>query len=209
MGCQSSVVLGNNLTFSICTHDADTGALTDTSAAPAYRVYEDETAAAILNGTMAKLDDANTLGFYTELIACTGANGFAAGQSYTVYIEAIVDGVTRGIAYSFTVVPADVVVATGGIVALSFESGAIDAAATSTDFATETADALLDRANGIETGLTPRNALRLVAASTAGKLSGAATATVVCRNAVADSKDRLTVTTDADGNRTAITPDLT
>ena len=112
MGCQASVVLANNLTFSICTHDADTGALTDTSAAPAYRVYEDETAGAILTGTMTKLDDANTLGFYTELIACTTANGFEVGKSYTVYIEAIVDGITGGIAYGFTVesdVAADIV----------------------------------------------------------------------------------------------------
>lgn len=106
MGCQSSVVLADNLTFSICTHDADTGALTDTSAPPAYRVYEDETAAAILTGTMAKLDDANTTGFYTEQIACTAANGFEVGKSYTIYIEATVDGVTGGIAYSFTITAA-------------------------------------------------------------------------------------------------------
>lgn len=104
MGCQASVVLGDNLTFSICTHDADTGALTDTSAPPSYRVYEDETAAAILNGTMAKLDDANTLGFYTEQIACVGP-AFEVGKSYTIYIEATVDGVTGGIAYAFTVGP--------------------------------------------------------------------------------------------------------
>ncbi len=75
--------------------------------------------------------------------------------------------------------------------------------------AIQNADALLDRANGVETGLTPRNALRLQAAATAGKLSGAATNTNTIRNAVADSKDRITATVDADGNRTAITYDLT
>lgn len=68
---------------------------------------------------------------------------------------------------------------------------------------------ILDYANGIETGLTPRNALRLIAAACAGKLSGAATTSVVMRNAVADSKDRISATVDADGNRTAITTDLT
>jgi hypothetical protein len=103
MGCQSEVVLADNLTFSITTHDADTGALTDCSAAPAYRVYEDETATAILTGTMAVLDTGNTTGFYTELIACTTANGFEVGKSYTLYIEATVDGITGGIAYGFTV----------------------------------------------------------------------------------------------------------
>ena len=106
MGCQSTVSLGANLTFSICTHDADTGALTDTSAPPAYRVYEDETATAILTGTMAVLDTANTTGFYTEQVACTTANGFEVGKSYTIYIEAIVDGITGGIAYGVTVVSA-------------------------------------------------------------------------------------------------------
>jgi len=71
------------------------------------------------------------------------------------------------------------------------------------------ADALLDRSAGIETGLTPRQAWRLIAAACAGKASGLATATAVYRNAVADSKDRITATVDGDGNRTAVTVDLT
>lgn len=82
-------------------------------------------------------------------------------------------------------------------------------AALSIPTANENADALLDRSAGIETGLTPRQALRLIAAAAAGKLSGAATTSVVVRNAVADSKDRITATVDADGNRSAITVDLT
>jgi hypothetical protein len=75
--------------------------------------------------------------------------------------------------------------------------------------AIQNADALLDRAGAIETGLTPRQALRLALAALAGKVSGAATTTVTIRNAVADSKARITATVDADGNRTAITTDLT
>jgi hypothetical protein len=70
------------------------------------------------------------------------------------------------------------------------------------------ADALLDRAAGVETGLTPRQAMRLIAAASAGKLSGAATTTLVIRN-IADDKDRITATVDADGNRTTIVTDLT
>lgn len=101
MGCQTEVSIGDDLTFSICTHDPDTGALTDADALPIYRVYEDETAAAILNGTMAILDNANTTGFYTELVACTLANGFEHGKSYTIYIEATVDSDTGGICYGF------------------------------------------------------------------------------------------------------------
>ena len=103
MGCQAEVYLGNNLTFSVCTHDPDTGVLTDADSVPTYRVYEDETATAILTGSMAKLDDANTTGFYTEQLACTTANGFEVGKSYNVYVEATVDSDTGGIAYSFTI----------------------------------------------------------------------------------------------------------
>lgn len=101
MGCQAEVAVGDNLTFSITTHDPDTGVLTDASANPAYRIYEDETATPILTGTMAVLDTANTTGFYTEQIACTAANGFEIGKSYTIYIEATVDGDKGGIAYTF------------------------------------------------------------------------------------------------------------
>ena len=110
MGCQSEVEVGDNLTFSICTHDPDTGVLTDADAAPAYRVYEDETATPILTGTMDKLDDANTTGFYTELINCTSGNGFESGKSYTIYIEATVDSDTGGICYGFkaTTIPSSI-----------------------------------------------------------------------------------------------------
>ena len=103
MGCQSEVEIGQNLTFSITTHDPDTGVLTDADAAPTYRIYEDETGTAILNGSMAKLDDANTTGFYTEQVACTVANGFEDDKSYMIYIEATVDSDTGGICYGFRV----------------------------------------------------------------------------------------------------------
>ena len=101
MGCQSEVYIGHDLTFSICTHDPDTGELTDADFVPIYRLYEDETAVPILNGNMAKLDDANTTGFYTELIDCSLINGLEHGKSYTIYIQATVDGDTGGIAFSF------------------------------------------------------------------------------------------------------------
>lgn len=103
MGCQSEAILANNLTFSVCTHDPSTGILTDADAEPSYRIYEDETGASILNGNMAKLDDVNTTGFYTELIAVSVANGFESGKSYTIYVEATVAGSTGGTSFGFTV----------------------------------------------------------------------------------------------------------
>lgn len=68
--------------------------------------------------------------------------------------------------------------------------------------------ATFDLASGIETSITLRQAIRLILAASAGKLSGAATTTIVIRN-VGDSKDRITATVDADGNRNAVTVDGT
>lgn len=101
MGSPAEVEIGDNLVFSVNTHEPDTGAATDADAVPAYRVYEDETGTAILTGNMAKLDDANTTGFYSESIACTSGNGFENGKSYTVYISAAVSSTTGTISFGF------------------------------------------------------------------------------------------------------------
>jgi len=70
-----------------------------------------------------------------------------------------------------------------------------------------------DLADGIETGITPRSALKIGIAALAGVLSGAATTTITIKNArtggLAGTKDRIVATVDADGNRSAITLDLT
>lgn len=60
----------------------------------------------------------------------------------------------------------------------------------------------------IETGLTAAQAMRLITAALAGKISGADTTTVTIKNAVADNADRIVATVDDAGNRTAITYDL-
>lgn len=66
---------------------------------------------------------------------------------------------------------------------------------------------LLDQED-VETGLTLRQALRLVTAATAGKISGGGTSTITIRNAVVDGVDRITAEVDSSGNRTAITYEL-
>lgn len=116
------------------------------------------------------------------------------------------------IAYNVVAASVDanvVSIAASAITAASIATGAIDADALATDAVSEIADGLLDRSDAIEVGATPRQALRLVTAATAGKLSGAATTTNTIRNAVADSKNRIVATVDSDGNRTAITYDVT
>lgn len=72
---------------------------------------------------------------------------------------------------------------------------------------TDIPTSIFDSSNGIETGLTFRQAIRLAMAVLAGKVSGAGTNTEVFRNAVADSKARVTVTVDTSGNRSAISYD--
>lgn len=69
------------------------------------------------------------------------------------------------------------------------------------------ADALLDRANAIETGITLRQAERVILSATAGKSDGFPGNPVHYRD-TSDTKDRITATTDADGNRTAVTLDV-
>lgn len=60
----------------------------------------------------------------------------------------------------------------------------------------------------IESGMNAAQAMRLITAALAGKVSGAAGPVVTIRNAVADDADRIVATVDDDGNRTAITYDL-
>lgn len=98
--------------------------------------------------------------------------------------------------------------AAGVRTAVGLASANLDTQLDALPTAAENAAALLDLSNGIETSITPRQAIRLILASAAGKLSGAATTTIVIRN-VGDSKDRITATVDADGNRTAVTTDAT
>jgi hypothetical protein len=67
-------------------------------------------------------------------------------------------------------------------------------------------DAIFDRTDGVETGYTLRQALRIMAAALAGELSGAATTTITIRN-ITDTKARITAVVDADGNRSSLTLD--
>jgi hypothetical protein len=126
------------VTFYVNTHTPSTGAATDADSAPAYRVYEHETATPILTGTMALLDDANTTGFYSEQITLSAANGFEIGKSYSIYIAATVGGVTGTMHHQLQVEAA-------------------------VPTATENADALLKRDMSAVTGeasRSPLNALR-------------------------------------------------
>lgn len=149
--------------------------------------------------------DTNTLGLLRLHVHESGA--LPVWEDFTVIPANVYDSLIGG---SDTL---DVQVTGMGanvITSSAINADAITATGFAADAANEIADALLNRANAIETGLTPVQALRLIAAVLAGKVSGGGTGTVTVRNAVADSKDRIVATTpDANGNRTAITVDLT
>lgn len=103
MSYLGSWAIDDLLTFAVQSKAGTTGILTDADGNPAYRVYEDETSTAILTGTMAKLDDANTTGFYSEQITLSAANGFEAGKCYHVYIVSTVGGVAIGELHNFQI----------------------------------------------------------------------------------------------------------
>lgn len=67
-------------------------------------------------------------------------------------------------------------------------------------------DAVWDEA--VDGTTTSRESMRLQNAALAGKASGLGTTTAVFRD-LADTKNRISATVDADGNRTAVTRDVT
>jgi hypothetical protein len=89
----------------------------------------------------------------------------------------------------------------GGFTAIVVPDDVFTAAATANDIAT----AILDLADGIETGYTLRYAIRLMASALAGKSSNDGKT----YRDLADGRDAITATVDASGNRTAVTHDPT
>lgn len=91
-----------------------------------------------------------------------------------------------------------------GIATASFVAGAITAAVTDSTFDESIADALLGRTNGIETGITPKQAWRAMGSALGGVLSGAATTTVNINELGGTGATRISATVDANGNRSAV-----
>lgn len=103
MSCADQAILGQTFTFTLQAFSTS-GAPVDTDALPAYSIYEDETATAILTGTMAKLDDAGTTGFYSEQIAISSANGFELWKTYSIRYAAAIAGTSVAALDTFNVV---------------------------------------------------------------------------------------------------------
>lgn len=91
--------------------------------------------------------------------------------------------------------------------AVGLASANLDTQLAAVPTANTNADALLDRAAGVETGWTVRQAFRVTLAVLNGLISGAAGPTVTIQNP-AGTKNRVVATVDSQGDRTSITNDV-
>lgn len=97
---------------------------------------------------------------------------------------------------------------TNAILADTGTDGVVVAAASKTGYSLSAAGITAIWAEVMEGAVTAVQMMRGFAATLMGKASGLDTTTAVYRD-VGDTKDRITATVDADGNRTAVTRDLT
>jgi len=141
-------------------------------------------------------------GFSIDTGDNTDASFYAAGSFYTVVVNAVtVDSQTVVfIAATFRLVAAEAVAGTPKADTSHFAGTAY-----ATALAAEV-DAVWDEQ--VDGSVTARQSVRLANSALGGKASGLATTTAVYRD-LADTKDRITATVDANGNRTAVTRDVT
>ena len=126
------------------------------------------------------------------------ANALSASGTLNTPILGALAGLSAGLSGTITVSAASMVDSIGYMEAdiLPYTTLSPEGLATS----------LLDN-NDIDTGYSLRDALKIILAATAGKVSGAETTTITFRN-LPDSVDRIVATVDSNGNRTALTYDV-
>lgn len=133
-----------------------------------------------------------TLDALADLIASLGG---------TATVTATTGGTTGSLSASITV--------TGATLTTANVAAAVWSALATQNDLPATMGELLNGAvfdDTVEGSLSVREALRIVLAALAGKLSGAPAGPIVVRD-TDDTKDRITATVDVDGNRTAVTLD--
>lgn len=123
--------------------------------------------------------------------------------------KSIMNGVTLGTGLTIAAVSGAVGSVTGNVggSVASVQAGGINAAdKTGYRLSATGVDDIHDEV--VEGTTTMRQSTRLANSANGSKVSGAATATAVIRD-IGDTKDRITATVDANGNRSAVTLDLT
>lgn len=164
--------------------------------------------------TIVEIDNSTMPGVYALLVdEDTTIGSGDDSEEYCVHItHAGMAPVTRTIElYRPKITEGETVTASSGnanAAVQSIANNAVTAASLASDAGAEIADALLDKTDGVESGLTVRQWLRLGAAVLFGKANGLGTTTANYRD-IGDSKNRIVATVDADGNRSAVTRDAT
>jgi hypothetical protein len=173
-----NIAASQAISFLFSTNDGSGAAVAPTTAGT-VAVYKDNNTAETTAGVTYTPSFDGITG--VNLVSLVTSDAFyAAGHDYAVVLSgAVIDGET-----------VNVVLATFSI-AHRYPTPELNA------------DALLDRAHGIETDVTLRQALRIVAAVLAGKISGAGSG-IESFTGLDGSTSRVQVTADAAGNRTDV-----
>jgi len=210
----SPVFLSDSFYFQIGTSSVTTGAATNADSTPTVAVEED----GVLMGYAPTVTNITT-GIYRVQVDATAGNGFEAGKRYSMYAVATVGGVTgRDGVGEFEVLAVDlntgVASVTGsvgsvvGLTAANLDVAVSTRAAPGDNMGLDAAavDAIWDEI--LDSGFSGRELVRGFASALMAKISGAEVLAPVFRD-VADTKNRISATTDATGNRLAVTLDLT
>lgn len=185
-----------------------------------YRSRNGGSATAYTTPTIAELSSSNMPGVYSLLLdedmtidsgdqsqeIClhiTQASMAPVTRVIELYRPDVTAGTTLGVSSGNAQIAAADVRSAVGLASANLDTQ-LDALPT----AAENAAGLLDLSAGVETSLTVRQYFRLAASALFGKASGLGTTTAVFRD-FGDTKNRLSATVDANGNRSAVTRDAT
>lgn len=168
------------------------------------------TLASTTNITAGALTSVGTLTTYTGNTVQTGdsfARIGATGSGLTSLASAANLATANGNINDIETLANSIAVDVAAILDDTGTSGVVVAAASKTGYALSAGgvDAIWDEV--MEGAYTARQYMRLYASALAGILGGAATTTVAIRD-TGDTKDRITATVDASGNRSAVTLDV-
>lgn len=139
--------------------------------------------------------DTNVAAISTDTTAADNLEAACDGNTYNVGGGAVVAASVTGAVGSVTGSVGSV--ASGGITAASIATDAIDA----DSLAANAVDEILDEV--VEGTVTLRQAIRLFLSALTGKASGGGTTTITFRD-IGDTKDRIIMTVDSSGNRSAV-----
>lgn len=160
--------------------------------------------------TVTNLTNAPTNGDLTATMKTSVTTAATAATPTAAAVTGAVGSVTGNVGGSVASVTAGVTLADGAITAAKIATDAIDADALAADAVTEIQSGLPAAVwtYVVEGALTAVQAYRIMLSVLTGKSTGGGTTSVAFRD-MADSKNRVDATVDADGNRTAVSRDGT